>query len=117
MRAFKFLILVAFFMLTACSGEKVPDGRIMIKNDTEDRTYNEIEVTGSGIGVTLKPGQNTILPRTTLRFAVKRAYEKYTRSYSVECPRVEGSGIKIRLIDIHVNKIAGNCKTVNASKY
>ncbi len=111
------IILSMIILLAACSREKVPDGRIMVKNDTDDKSYNKINVSGSGIDRTLSPGENVILPKSTLRFTVSRAYEKYTRSYTVECPAQKGSGIRIRLIDIHVNRIAGNCSTVSAGKY
>jgi hypothetical protein len=89
----------------------------MVKNDTRDSEYNKINVSGSGIDKSLKPGENVILPSSTYSFTVSRRFKDFTRSYDVECPEVKGAGIRIRMIDIHVNRIAGGCKTVNATKY
>ncbi len=111
------IIAVIILYLASCTRENVPDGRILIKNNTDDRTYNRINVSGSGIDKTLSPGESILLPKSTLNFTVSRAYEKFTRRYTVECPPVKGSGIRIRLIDIHVNRIAGNCKTLSAGKF
>lgn len=112
----RILLLVSLTLLTCCSREKVPDERILFKNDSSDREYNRMNVSASGLDVTLKPGEYVILPRNTTRFSVSRAYKDYTRRYTVECPPVEGSGIRIKMIDIHVNRIAGDCKTTTASK-
>ena len=73
-------------------------------------------VSGSGIHSELKPGEYVILPKSTLEFTVSRDYKDYTRSYTVQCPPVTGSGIRIKMIDVHVNRIAGGCKTTYASK-
>ena len=88
----------------------------MVKNDSQDRSYNVITVSGGGAYGALKPGEKIILPSGTKNFSVERRYKDYTRSYSVVCPPLSGRGILVKLIDIHVNRIAGGCKTVHASK-
>jgi hypothetical protein len=75
-----------------------------------------ITVSGNGAYKSLKPGQYTILPPQTTTFSVSRRYKDHTRSYSVKCPAIKGRGVKIKMIDIHVNRIAGGCVTTNAQR-
>ena len=110
-------ILFSVLTLLACSADKPPPNRIMVKNDSQDRAFNVISVSGGGSTVSLKPGERTVLPASTRTFSVQRRYKDYTRSYSVECPAPGPRGIFIKLIDIHVNRIAGGCKTTSASKH
>ncbi|MFO0417443.1 MAG: hypothetical protein ACK5Y6_09160 [Pseudomonadota bacterium] len=100
----------------ACSGEKPPPGHILVKNDSQDSAYNVISVSGGGRFASLRPGERVILPANTKSFSVQRRYKDYTRSYSVSCPPLNGKGIVIKLIDIHVNRIAGGCVTTSANK-
>ncbi len=102
--------------LSACGGDRPPNDQIMIKNDSQDSSYNVITVSGGGKFASLKPGEKLILPAGTKNFSVERRYKDYTRSYSVTCPPIKGRGILVKLIDIHVNRIAGGCETTNASK-
>lgn len=88
----------------------------MVKNDSQDREFNVISVSGGGLSAYLKPGERVVLPPNTRSFSVQRRYRDFTRSYSVECPAPGPSGTFIKLIDIHVNRIAGGCKTSSASK-
>lgn len=97
--------------IIGCSGETVPNGRILFRNDSQDSEYNVIVVNG----VSLSPGEKTLLSSGTTRISVSRAYKDRTRYYTVECPDIRGPGISIRLIDVHVNRIAGGCKTIEAS--
>jgi len=107
---------VALWACSGCSGDRPPDGQIMIKNDSQDRSYNVITVSGGGLFGSLKPGEKLVLPTGTKNFSVERRYKDYTRSYSVTCPSLGKRGILVKLIDIHVNRIAGGCKTTQASK-
>jgi hypothetical protein len=108
---------VAILLLASgCSSERPPYGQIMVKNDSQDRSYNVITVSGGGTYGSLKPGEKLILPAGTKSFSVERRYRDYTRSYTVSCPPISGKGILVKLIDIHVNRIAGGCKTTHASK-
>jgi hypothetical protein len=102
--------------LVGCSKDVPPAGRILIKNDSQDREYNVITVSGGGAFSSLKPGERFTLPAGTKTFSVSRRYKDYTRSYSVVCPPIGKKGVFVKLIDIHVNRIAGDCKTVSASK-
>ena len=103
--------------VSGCSNDKPPPGRILVKNDSLDSSYNVISVSGGGILTSLKPGERVILPASTKTFSVERRYKDYTRSYSVSCPPTQPEGVFIKLIDIHVNRIAGGCKTIAASKH
>jgi hypothetical protein len=108
--------VVAATSLTGCLVEKAPPGQIVVKNDSQDRSYNVITVSGGGVYASLKPGERTTLPLGTQTFSVQRRYKDYVRSYSVACPALGEKGIFVKLIDIHVNRIAGGCKTTFASK-
>jgi len=103
-------------MLAACDMTSVPPGKIMVKNEIRDANYNVIKVSGGGTSFTLSPGEHGIFPKGTTRLYFSRRYKEYTREYVVECPSVLKDGIKIKLIDVHLNKIAGGCETVSASK-
>jgi hypothetical protein len=109
-------LFVGAIICTGCLGDKAPSGQIVVKNDSQDRDYNVITVSGGGLYASLKPGERTTLPAKTLTFSVQRRYKDYVRSYTVECPRLGNKGIFVKLIDIHVNRIAGGCKTTFASK-
>jgi hypothetical protein len=110
------LLLAIVFTFSACGSDRPPDDRIMVKNDSQDSSYNVITVSGGGKFASLKPGEKLILPAGTKNFSVERRYKDYTRSYSVTCPPIKGRGILVKLIDIHVNRIAGGCETVRAAK-
>jgi hypothetical protein len=99
-----------------CMGDAVPPGRILVKNDSRDRQYNVISVSGGGLARSLSPGERVLLPKGTKTFAVRRQYENFVRAYSVECPPLGSKGISVKLIDIHLNRIAGGCQTVRAGK-
>jgi hypothetical protein len=103
-------------MLCGCMGEKAPPGRIVVKNDSMDSSFNVITVSGGGMYGSLKPGERIVLPSGTKTFSVERRYKDYIRSYSVVCPALHDRGIFVKLIDIHVNRIAGGCKTIAATK-
>lgn len=112
-----YLLLVGNAWLSiACTSESVPTGAILVKNDSLDSSYNVITVSGGGTFASLRPSERIILPKGTTTFSVERRYKDYTRSYSVQCPPHRSQGIAIKLIDIHVNKMPGGCKTVFARK-
>lgn len=103
-------------LLTACIGEDIPDGRIMIKNDSQDRSYNVIKVVGGGARKRLSPGQKVILPKGVKRITLTRAYKDHTREYIVSCPP-QKDGILIKMIDAHLNRMPGGCRTTSARKF
>lgn len=109
-------LIIASLMLF-CSGcnTEVPGGDITIRNDIQDRSYNVIEITASGgrsFRSRLKPGDAVRLPNGTTTISFSRAYAEFTRQYRVECPRGFNRKITVKLIDVHLNRIAGGCKTV-----
>jgi len=106
------LVIVA----VGCLGDSVPDGRILVKNDSQDREFNVISVFGNGKYAVLKPGERVLLPPGTRSITATRRYATYTRRYSVACPTIEGSGIVIKMIDMHTNRMPAGCKTISASK-
>jgi hypothetical protein len=110
------LIALIIALTCGCSGDHPPDNQIMVKNDSQDSSYNVISVSGGGKFASLKPGENIVLPFGTKNFSVERRYRDFTRSYSVTCPAIRGRGILVKLVDIHVNRIAGGCQTTHASK-
>jgi hypothetical protein len=111
------IILFTLFFILGCE-RPAPAGRIRIRNDIQDSTYNVINVSGGGAGFRLKPGETALMPRGTTTMYWSRAYKDYTRSYTVECPRLDPSksGITVKMIDVHLNRIAGGCVTTAASK-
>jgi hypothetical protein len=111
-KLFTYLLICS---LLACSRDSAPPGQIKVKNDSRDREFNVIFVSGGGASASLKPGQFIILPRGTRSFSVQRPYANFTRSYSVSCPALAMEGVVVKLIDIHVNRIQGGCQTVHAS--
>jgi len=106
------LILCSF---TACE-KSVPAGRIRVLNTSLDETYNVVQVSGGGSSYNLKPGDSQLMPKGTSMIYFNRRYKDYTRSYTVKCPSPTTSGISIKLLDVHLNRIAGGCKTISASK-
>lgn len=95
-----------------------PDGRIRVKNDSQDSAFNVVQVVGGGAYAALKPGESILLPQGTTRITLSRAYKDYARSYRVECPPLKQSdpGILVKMIDAHLNRLKGGCRTVYAEK-
>ena len=112
---FGLIIILAF--LVACSTDDVPDGKILIRNDIQDKKYNSFVIDqvitdkgAAGIRVKLNPRQKYLIDKTgvrTLRFT--RKYEGHEKVYVVSCPEIK-SGIVMKLIDVHTNRIDGDCK-------
>lgn len=105
------------FLILACE-KAPPNGRIRVRNDSQDSSYNIIQVSGGGVYKSLKPSESVILPSGTTSITLSRAYKDYTRRYEIECPPLgkNESGITIKMIDAHLNRMPGGCNTVNASK-
>lgn len=112
---------MAILMLLIVSGcetlSSVPEGRIRVKNDSQDSDYNILTVYGGGVSLSLKPGEAKLLPAQSTSLTFRREYKDYVREYEVRCPENIGKGITIKLIDVHVNRIAGGCTTVSANKF
>lgn len=108
------LALLGACLFAGCD-PSVPKGRILVKNDSRDSEYNVVEVSGGGAYASLKPGETKLMPSGTTSLSFSRRYKDHTRSYSVSCPSI-GKGIVIKLIDVHLNRIAGGCKTTSATK-
>lgn len=108
--------ILLMLLASGCLGERVPDGQILIKNDSQDREFNVISVLGGGRYAVLKPGERVLLPPGTRTFTAQRRYETFTRRYSVACPAITGGGVVIKMIDMHTNRMPAGCKTVSATK-
>ena len=108
-------VVIASICISGCE-ESVPDGRINVRNDIQDKSYNIIRVSGGGSSFWLKPGESRLLPKGTQNISMSRRYENFTRSYQVECPSRIGSGITVKMINVHLNKIGGGCQTVSGIK-
>lgn len=108
-------LLILLFAVTACE-ESVPKGRIRFKNDSQDREFNVVNVSAGGVVMSLKPGESVLLPARITSIGVSRQYRDYTRRYQVSCPSNLSKGITMKLIDVHLNRIAGGCRTTFASR-
>ena len=116
----RFVVFFVFVcILTGCDilGESVPDGRILIKNDSQDREYNVLKGYGGGVSFALKPGETKLLPGRTTRISFRRDYKDYTRTYEVTCPDNIKRGITIKLLDVHLDRMSGGCQTTSANKF
>ena len=83
-----------FLFLPSCElGSSVPDGRIRIKNDSQDSDYNILTVNGGGVSFSLKPGETKLLPAQTTSITFRREYKDYVREYEVQCPEVIKGGL------------------------
>ena len=111
------IVALCFLLLNLCACEEaVPPGRIRVLNTSEDSSYNIVRVSGGGAFKALRPGDSVLLPKGTTSISFSRAYKDYTREYRVQCPGNLTKGISIKLIDVHMNRIAGGCKTVYGAK-
>lgn len=113
------LQILLFVFLFGCSDSDTPNSGILFKNDIQDREYNTIELDRirggrrSGSQINLDPGQKILLGSGVRSFRIRRKYAKYIRTYTVECPAQMSAGIVVKLIDIHLNRIAGGCITTS----
>lgn len=115
----KGLIIATFLLLFlgACSSDSgAPHGRILVRNDSQDREYNIVEVVASGRSYTLRPGDSEVLPQKATRIEFSRAYKDHVKRYTVQCPVNIKQGIVIKLIDVHTGRLPGGCQTVSASR-
>lgn len=114
------LLLILLFSSVAgcqgCLGPSVPEGRILIVNDSQDREFNIVKVSGGGTSASLAPGESVLLSKGTSNISFSRTYKDHTKYYRVTCPRKLGSGIVIKLIDVHTNRMPGGCETVDGGK-
>lgn len=108
--------LVLINLLSGCLGDSVPNGRILVKNTSEDKTYNVVEVSAGGRSYSLRPGDKALLPKGVSTIYFSREYADHTKRYTVQCPSNPTNGITMKLLDVHLNRIAGGCKTTKYSK-
>jgi hypothetical protein len=87
-----------------------------VKNDSQDRDFNVVQVSGGGRSYALRPGEFALLPGGTRAITFSRQYRDHTKTYQVECPSRLTRGITIKLIDVHLDRIAGGCRTVSSSR-
>ncbi len=109
------VVVLTLVLFSGCE-PSVPPGRIRIKNDSQDSSYNMVEVQGGGAYYSLKPGSAALMPMGTSSISFSRAYKDYTRRYEVSCPSSLKDGITIKLIDVHLNRMPGGCITTFASR-
>jgi|GEM_PF-1260428 len=101
---------LALALIPGCESD-VPAGRIRIKNDFRGKVDSTIKVQAGGSNHVLTAGQSVILPEgtTSIIFSYTSS-KKGTREYGVRCPADLQRGITIKLIDVHMGKIAGGCE-------
>ena len=100
-----------------CRTEKIPGGRLVIRNDILDKQFNTFTIdellTSSGRGdfrKTLRPGDEITVPQKhvlSLRFT--RRYEDHSKVYIVRCPEELDEEVRMKLIDVHLNRLSGGC--------
>lgn len=120
MHRYLFLLLFLF----GCETESIPNGRILVRNDIGDKNYNSFVidqvVTKAGLAgfrKVLEPGERILLPQKGIRkLRFTRKYEDHSKVYVVKCPDKLASGIVMKLIDVHTNRIKGDCKLVKKGK-
>ncbi len=118
MRRISFFLI--FLILISCSGEKIVGGKIVIRNDILDKTYNTfivdqiISKQGSvPYSRVFKPEEELALPvKNLLKMRFRRKYDDHTKVYLVSCPQDMDQAITIKLIDVHLNRMAGGCVLV-----
>ncbi len=115
------ILTLAFAVLMVClpacsTDEPVPYGRIRIKNDLNDRGYNQIVVSAGSSTYTLDSKESVLLPPGVTSIVFNRRYFEFLNRYEVECPANIKEGITIKLVDVHFNRIAGGCETVRTQK-
>ena len=109
--------IVAGLIIAGCSQEEpVPYGQVRVKNDFHGDEYTTVVVSAAGRSYTMEPGDRVLLPQGVTTISFKYKQKNYTRYYTVECPRDLGAGINMKLLEVHVNKLDGGCRTVSAEK-
>lgn len=113
-----FALVIGF--ICACNRGAHQDAEIVLRNDIEDKEFNEIVVdhvvSQSGLSskqYRLRPGEETpLLLRgiTALRFS--RRYRDFTRVYDVNCADERSKRVVLKLIDVHLNRLPGGCELV-----
>lgn len=109
-------LLVTALLSSGCADSSVPVGRILVRNTSEDKTFNIVEVSAGNKHFSLKPGNEALLPKGVSKIYLSREYSDHTKRYVVECPANPSKGIAMKLLDVHLNRIAGGCKTIKYSK-
>lgn len=119
-----FFICLLLLSTSSCLDFDRPDKGILVKNDIRDRSHNVIRIDqvatksgAKGLSFKLSPGGKKLIPYeriTALRFS--RRYATHTQYYEVECPGGLNRGVVMKLIDVHLGRVAGGCKTVRIYK-
>ena len=111
------LVLLLSGSLFACSSEPdYPGVGITIKNDIQDKDFNTINIEGGGVYAALSPGQRLNVPGGgAVNFTFRRRYSNHTKVYKVACP-ARTKRIRLKLIDVHLNRMAGSCKLTDFSQ-
>lgn len=113
---FILILVIVAALSSGCSDTSVPAGRILVRNTSEDKTFNVVEISAGNKYFSLKPGDEALLPKGVSKIYFSREYSDHTKRYVVECPANPSKGIAMKLLDVHLNRIAGGCKTIKYSK-
>ncbi|MCB0359360.1 MAG: hypothetical protein KDD44_06980 [Bdellovibrionales bacterium] len=111
------LLVATLMLLPGCTGPDIPPGRILVRNDILDSSYNSFSIDrvrtdGGYLGYrkTLQPGESALLPVSGIRgIRFTRKYEHFARVYEVRCPPKLEGGIVMKLIDVHTGRLQGGC--------
>ena len=116
-RATTIVLVVMSIFSAACEEGGYRPRVITIRNDIQDERYNSFivdqVVTMNGqilFRQNLQPGDEVALKQKGVRsMRLTRQYEDYARVYIVHCPLKLKEDVKIKLIDVHTNKLSGGC--------
>jgi len=114
--ALKIFLISTFLFLHGCSDSSVPPGRLLVRNTSEDKKFDIVEVSAGGRNFKLKPGDDALLPKGVTTIYFSREYSDHTKRYIVECPANPKKGVAMKLLDVHLNRIAGGCRTISFKK-
>lgn len=104
------LVLTASMLFWACESE-VPGGEITVRNSLGG-PYSTLYVSGGGSRYKLESQDYAVLSQGTREIRFEYFDGKQKHLYRVVCPKTLNERITIKLIDVHVNRIAGGCQSV-----
>jgi hypothetical protein len=117
-------IVFLFFLFSSCTSEKIPGGRVIVRNDILDKEFNSFFIDQiitprgmMGLRKKLIPGEEFIIPYPEIRkIRFVRAYADHSKVYLVTCPSTLDTEVTMKLIDIHTNRLGGGCLLVKRGK-
>lgn len=123
MRLYLILLFLGIFIFVA---NQASAAEIVFRNDLDpnDKGHKiRIQDVRSRNGAinfrhTIEAGEVVTFPgKNIVHFVAIRLYDRWGKAYEVRCPAAENMRVKLKLIDIHTNRIAEGCSTVRFGKW